>query len=271
MHRTLRAFALATTTTLALSATVTGASADVVVDYRMDETSSTPRVMTDSSGNNNGNGYPGTVGEDVRMNQSLADGQRGYYFPGPFSGYDPGRIATVEDEVAGNASALDPGTSTYAVTVRFRTTASRPNIVQKGQNGQNGGFWKLVLKEGWPRCHYEDSTGRIRAIGFVNTSTAYKVNDGDWHTLRCERLSTGVRVTLDYGTPGAVSKFISGTLGTVDNKHPLMVGGKLYCPEGATLPKNGREVNCDYFVGWIDWVMIEKGTLSTTPFPDHLY
>ncbi len=145
---------------------------------------------------------------------------------------------------------LDPGTQPYAVTIRFRTSADKPNIVQKGQNNVGGGFMKLVIKNGWPRCHFEDGQQRSSAIGFVNTNVP-KVNNNRWHTLRCERTLTGVRVTLDAGTPNEATKFKSGTVGNINNTNPFMIGGKAYCQvEGVT---------CDFFNGQLDWVRIEKG------------
>ena len=136
------------------------------------------------------------------------------------------------------------------MTIRFRTNADKPNIVQKGQNNVRGGFMKLVLKSGWARCHFEDGQQHISAIGFVNTS-APKLDDGRWHTLRCERTLTGVRVTQDAGTPNAATKFKKGTVGNIDNSRPFFIGGKLDC--------NREGVTCDFFNGQLDWVTIEKG------------
>ena len=48
-----------------------------------------------------------------------------------------------------------------------------------------------------------------------------------------------------------MSKFIRGTIGSIDNKRPFLIGGKLDC---AT-----EDVGCDYFSGQIDYVRVEKG------------
>ena len=111
---------------------------------------------------------------------------------------------------------LDPGTQPYRVTVRFRTSnGADPNIIQKGQSGQTGGFWKLVLHQGWPRCHFRDSNGVTKAIGFVKGFPSYvKAGDGQWHTLICERLSNGVRITIDPGAPRAPRSSSAGRSGT---------------------------------------------------------
>jgi hypothetical protein len=225
------------------------ASAAVVADWEMNETTKTNGMVDEI------HGYVGDIGNEVRINQSTGDGGQAYQFPGPhFAPYNPEKLVLVPDDPDGAGpatdSALDPGTGPYAVTIRFRTTADKPNIVQKGQNNVRGGFMKLVLKSGWPRCHFEDGQQHISAIGFVGTSVP-KVDDGRWHTLRCEETTTGVRVTLDAGTANEATKFKSGTVGNINNSRPFMIGGKLDC--------NRDGVTCDFFAGQLDWVKIEKG------------
>jgi hypothetical protein len=221
------------------------ASADVVANWQMNEARGA-KTMADSTGH----GFTGTIGNRVTTGVFVSSGNGAYNFPGPAWGYDPGRLVTIP-ESGKNDSRLDPGTSPYAVTVRFRTTAHEPNIIQKGQAGQTGGYWKLVLNHGWPRCHFRDSRGVIKAIGFVDGPEEYQLNDNQWHTVRCERTATGVKVTINPGEPGAKSKFIRGTLGTIDNKRPFLIGGKLDCL--------AEDVGCDYMKGQIDYVIVEKG------------
>ncbi|MFC4783445.1 LamG domain-containing protein [Nocardioides sp. MAHUQ-72] len=216
------------------------ASAEVVADWQMNE-GSKPTAMSDSSGN----GLNGNIGDKVMVGIDLGGGNRAYNFPGPSFGYDPGRLVTVPD-----SSKLDPGTGAYAVTIRFKTAASEPNIVQKGQSGQSGGYWKLVLHSGWPRCHFRDGAGHTKAIGFVDGPTSLKANDNTWHVVRCERTSTGVRITMDPGQPDSATKFIRGTIGNIDNKRPFSIGGKVDCASA--------DVGCDYFRGQIDWVRVER-------------
>lgn len=235
----------------ALTVSAGAAPGEVIADWEMNDDRT--GGMEDSSGN----GFTGDIGDEVLTSRPTGEpGGLAYEFPGPhFASYNPEKLVLVPDDPDGagpaTSSALDPGTGPYAVTIRFRTTAERPNIVQKGQNNVGGGFWKLVLKSGWPRCHFEDSTGAIKAIGWVGGDPSYKVNDGQWHTLRCERTTDGVRVTLDAGTPDEATKFIRGTLGNINNTNPFMIGGKLYCQmEGVT---------CDFFRGQLDYVKVEKG------------
>jgi len=241
VRRAARVFIVPVAAVVAL-VTPAAASADVVADWQMNETTKA-NGMVDSSGN----GFTGDIGNEVRIGLSTGDGSLAYRFPGPhFASYNPEKLVLIPDD----GERLDPGTQPYAVTIRFRTSAPRPNIVQKGQNNVRGGFMKLVLKNGWPRCHYEDGNQNIKAIGFVNTNVP-KVNDNRWHTLRCERTATGVRVTLDAGTANEATRFISGTIGRVDNSRPFFIGGKLDC--------NREGVTCDFFDGQLDWVRIEKG------------
>jgi hypothetical protein len=213
------------------------ASAVTIADWQMNETSGS--VMHDASGN----GLDGEIGSAVRFITTPTG--RGYRFVGSGNAYRPEHLVTVPDD-----DRLDPGTGPYAVTIRLKTGATEPNIVQKGQSGQSGGFWKLVLKHGWPRCHFRDSSGSTKAIGFVNGPTSLKISDGQWHTVRCERTATGVKITEDYGTNQAVSKFIKGTIGNINNKRPFSIGGKLDCKSAG--------VGCDYFPGQIDWITVEK-------------
>lgn len=215
--------------------------ATVMADWQMNE--SRPTMVDDS-----GNGLDGYIGTSVVTNWATGDGGTGYHFAGPLNVQNRERLVLVDD-----TPMLDPGTDTYSVIVRFRTFGSRPNILQKGQSEDAGGYWKLVIHTGWPRCHYRDENYNTKAIGFVRSPDPNaKVNDGDWHTLRCERNANSVCVYLDEGTPTAMSNCIQGSIGLIDNKWPLSIGGKMRCdPLRAS-------TTCDYFNGDIDWVRIER-------------
>lgn len=97
----------------------TAASGEVVAHWRMGE-GAAARVMVDSAGRS----QSGAIGADVRTGVALPGGGTGYSFPGPEWGYDPARVVRVPDR-----RSLDPGTSAYAVTVRFRTTQANPNKI----------------------------------------------------------------------------------------------------------------------------------------------
>jgi len=217
------------------------AQAQVTADWQMDEEPGSA-LMIDSSGHR----IHANIGSDVVLHQATPTGW-GYRFKGAGRIVNKERLVTVPDD-----HRLDPRNRSYAVTIRLKTGAANPNIIQKGQANHRGGYWKLSLMKGWPSCHFEDGTGAMKATGFVHDRRPRtKVADGQWHTLRCKRTATGVRLTVDPGKATAISKFRRGTVGSINNTWPLSLGGKVAC--------NGRTVGCDYFNGAVDWVRIESG------------
>jgi hypothetical protein len=239
--RKLRAFVVcgaAVALSWALPASALGA---VVGDWQLNETSR-PTSAVDGSGN----GLHGNVGDDVVLGEATPTGGRAYRFRGDWWVVNDERLV-----LWGDNAQLDPGTGPYAVTIRIKTSAPNTNLIQKGQANQKGGFWKLEIHNSRPTCHFTDANRVTRAIGFKkSTNPAANVADGDWHTLRCERTTTGVRLTIDYGEPGAISNFLRGANGRVDNARPLALGGKVDC--------NGSSITCDYYAGAVDWLTIEK-------------
>ncbi len=202
-----------------------------VASWELSETSG--RTMYDSSPNR----ISGNLGSRIVF------GQTTYGFFGPTTPDDQ-RLVLVPDD-----SRLDPGTGTYAVTVRFVTTDGSPNIVQKGQAKVAGGFWKVVLNSGYPRCEFRDGTGKTLRADLVGTAATNKANDGYWHVVRCELSATGLRVTLDPGSAAEATKLTTGTHGRIDNLKPVSIGGKADC---------GGKVGCDYFTGSIDYIRINR-------------
>ena len=227
---------------LAAAAPASGASAALVANWQMNEAAGATQ-MTDTSGN----GLHGQIGADVLTGQTVAGTNRAYRFVGKDAQVvNDGRLVTVPDDPR-----LDPGIGTYAVTVRFRTPLQKPNILQKGQAGQTGGYWKVVLHNGWPRCHFRDETGKTLAIGFVDDPRPEtKASSNTWRTLRCARTTTGVTITLDPDSSAPITRSLKGTIGKVDNSRPLSIGGKVDC--------DSELVGCDYLYGYIDWVRIER-------------
>jgi len=189
-------------------------------------------VMVDSSGN----GLNGRIGLEVTT---------GYTFSGS-TGYDfqrlapntppahPEHLVTVLD----NAQ-LDPGTRDYAITVRFRTTHNFGNIIQKGQSGAVGGYFKWQAPRGFVQCMFRGSAGQ-KGVG-----SGRALNDGLWHVVRCERTATSVTMWVD----GVRVARNTGPTGTISNTWPLSIGGKVNCDQIV--------VTCDYFPGEIDRVVIE--------------
>jgi hypothetical protein len=142
--------------------------------------------------------------------------------------------------IVGDSSVLDPGTSDYAVTVRFKTARAASNIVQKGQATTPGGYWKVEIHNGLATCLFKGSSGQ-RSV--LSTS---RVNNGVFHTVRCDRTSNSVSITVD----GAKQRTITGPTGSISNSLEMAIGGKSRC--------NQTTVGCDFFAGDIDYVRIQK-------------
>ncbi len=141
-----------------------------------------------------------------------------------------------------STSRLNPGAGRYAATVRFKTGRASSNVVQKGQSGTSGGFWKLEIHNGLASCVFRGGNGQQR--GVWSTS---KVSNGAWHTVRCDRTSSSVSITVD----GRTQRTLNGPTGTISNTWPVSIGGKSSC--------NGSSIGCDFFAGDIDYVRIQKG------------
>lgn len=75
------------------------------------------------------------------------------------------------------------------------------------------------------------------------------LNDGAWHTVRCERTADRVAMTVDAGTGAQITRRALGITGNIANASPLTIGGKASC--------NQTTVTCDYFTGDIDFVSIQ--------------
>lgn len=191
-------------------------------------------VMVDSGGS----GINGTIGSGVKTGVT-GSGATFYRFPfvkGLSKAYLPERLVKV-----GDTASLDPQGSSYTVTFRMRTKQGWVNVIQKGQSGAAGGFWKFELDDGYMQCLFRGPNG-----SFSRYSKA-RVNDGAWHTISCSRTASGVSMTVD----GVATATRSGWTGPIDNKAPVSIGGKSSC--------NGTTTGCDYFSGDLDWVRISKG------------
>jgi len=134
---------------------------------------------------------------------------------------------------------LDPGEGPFAVTVRFRTTSSPANVVQKGQRFTAGGYWKVEIEDGRVRCVFLDEHGR----GVV-LSAPSRVDDGRWHMVTCRRTPGSVAVEIDAERVARAA----GETGRIGNDWPMTIGGKPRCDQ--------VRVGCDYFSGDVDFVRI---------------
>jgi hypothetical protein len=127
------------------------------------------------------------------------------------------------------------------VTIRLRTRYQFGNIVQKGQATVEGGNFKLQIPNGIVQCLFRGSNGSIIV------SSRSRLNDGSWHTVRCDRTDAGLALTVD----GAVEARRSGRTGYIDNSWPLSIGGKTSCDQ--------VDVGCDYYAGDLDYVELDAG------------
>lgn len=218
------------------------ATADMVpvAAYEMNErTTGTGRIMVDSGPFR----LDGRIGDSIEAT-AFPDGASGYRwsFTDPDRGpLDPERLATVDSN-----EQLNPGGAEFAVEIRYRTSTSFGNIVQKGQSHTDGGYWKLEHNDGFPTCLFRrDLSDQAAVVGPVRT------NDGEWHTIRCERRDSHVRMLVD----GQEVDRRTRTVGAIANSFPMTIGGKQSC--------NQSTVGCDYFSGEIDWVRIHKVVPST--------
>ena len=193
------------------------------------------QVMLDSSGNR----LNGVIGASIQEGTALAGGGTGYRFPYIRPNTpppDPEHLATVPSD-----SRLNPGTGDFAVELRMRTTHSFGNVIQKGQAGSKGGYWKFQQPSGKISCLFRGSAGSSTA----SAGSTVRVNDGNWHTVRCERTASMVTMVVD----GVVTGRNRNATGTIANTRPVTIAGKGTCDQ--------VEVTCDYFSGDIDYVRIE--------------
>lgn len=227
------AVAAAASIGLCLPGPATAAADTTVALYNMSE-SAGATVLVDSSGNK----LNGTIGATVQRHK-VYQGATGHGFP-YLKPNTPPAVPSHLDLIPDNAL-LDPGTSDFAVTIRYRTTKNFGNIIQKGQSGTSGGYWKFQAPKGIISCLFRGSSGSVS----VNSGVA--LNDGQWHVVRCERTASQVVMTID-GTKKRTGKKATGN---ISNSKPVSIGGKDHCDQ--------IKITCDYFVGTIDYVRIEKG------------
>jgi hypothetical protein len=219
------------TVLIASTAAADASSDDLVAAWEMDERAGAETMM-DSSGR----GLHGWIGDEVQTGTRVG-GAIGYRFDRLEPNEPPARpehLVTVRD-----ADALDPGSRDYAVTVRLRTTHKFGNIIQKGQATVSGGNFKLQIPSGIVECLFRGSSRSIQV------SSPERLNDGDWHTVRCARTNDALTLTVD----GSEVAQRYGWTGRIENSWPVSIGGKTGCDQ--------IDVGCDYYAGDLDYVAIE--------------
>jgi Laminin G domain len=220
-------------TAVALTTPAQAAATKTVALYNMGEKAGSS-VLVDSSGNK----LNGHIGSTIKLG-AVYKGATGHRYPYLAPNTPPAvpeHLDTVPDNIK-----LDPETADYAVTIRYRTTHKFGNVIQKGQSTQVGGMWKFQQPNGKMSCLFRGAAGEI------SVNSGVPLNDGQWHTVRCERTATKVVMTID----GKKKRTGNGPTGMISNSANLSIGGKSNC--------NQKKVTCDYFVGDIDYVRIEKG------------
>lgn len=204
----------------------------LVADWQMNEKSGS--TMTDSSGNR----LAGKIGSALKVGVTTS-GATGYQWPytAPDSGdVQPERLVTVAEN-----DKLDPGTKYFSVTIRYRTTRSFGNVVQKGQSGTSGGYWKFQIPRGVAQCLFRDGYGNQ-----TGTTSGRSLSDGAWHVVKCERTATGSTMRVD----GKLVNTNTKSVGSINNRAPMVIGGKQKCDQ--------VKAGCDYFTGYIDYVRISR-------------
>ncbi len=208
------------------------ASAATLADWEMNEAPGA-HTMADSSGHVNG-----TIGAAVKTGVKVqgATAYRWVFASPTAPPPKPERL------VQASSSTLNPGSGTYSVTLRYRTTKHFGNIVQKGQAGAKGGYFKLENPHGRLKCTFRgvSSSGSLQRKA-VESGV---ISNGAWHTVVCTRAAKGLTLTVD----GKVVDTAKGSTGTISNTRPVTIGGKLNC--------NQVKTTCDYFTGDIDYIKI---------------
>ncbi len=214
-----------------LAPTAAGASATIVqAHWDMDEPAGST-VMIDTGPNL----INGVIGPAV-LTDVMVDGSIGYEWSKVSPTAPP---AKPERLVQVDNALLNPGLRDYAVTIRYRSTVKFGNIIQKGQAHVAGGYFKLEQPGGHLNCFFTGKAGK------ASFKSPYTTNDGQWHTVRCERTATAVTLTVD----GVVIGQTVHATGMISNTLPLTIGGKLNC--------DNVTITCDYFSGDIDYVTIQ--------------
>ncbi|MFU8876406.1 PKD domain-containing protein [Micromonospora sp. SL4-19] len=213
-----------------------------VAFWSMDEPAGAT-VLKDSSGN----GRNGTIGAEV-VTGALYAGSTGHRFATHLPSdkeYVPGHVDLVP-----HSTDFNPDAGDFSFTIRYRTTYSFGNILQKGQGATAGGYWKFEAPGGRPTCLFRGGDGASRT-GYTDVS----ISDGQWHTVTCNRTSTYVEMYVD----GVRTSRLTGPTGTIANDWQLSIGGKSSC--------DGVKVTCDYFAGDIDYIKILKGSGGSSNQP----
>ncbi len=206
-----------------------------VANWEMDELPEA-EVMSDSSGN----AFDGDVGDEVVTGVVVAEDNAAYRFARVKPNTPPARPE--HNVVVPHDHRLNPADrDEYVVEVRLRTTNKFGNVVQKGQAGARGGYWKIQLPLAEPSCLFRGPGGVTNAV----RARGKPIDDDNWHTIRCEATPDKVEMFVD----GVFIGRNRGLTGRIANDEPVYIGGKGFCDQ--------IKITCDYFGGDIDYVRLE--------------
>jgi hypothetical protein len=205
---------------LACGAIAEGAFAATVARWHMDETSGT--VMRDAVRSHNGS----------FANHLVQLGQPG------FSGFAYGFNGSTSYVSVPSASDLNPVSANLTITIRLKTTLLPPpedwDLIRKGVYSTPGGEWKVeYYPSGQAACAFKGSSKYSELIA------GPKLNNGQWHTVRCVKASSAIKLIVDGQT---FSKSV--TTGSIANSVPVVIGAY---------------PGSEYFKGALDEVSISVG------------
>lgn len=141
-----------------------------------------------------------------RVNPGYTGSGRAYRFNGSSS-----RV------VIDNEANLNPGARSIRISARVKFS-SRPSdaigdydLVRKG-----GGVYKMeILRSGQAFCDFNGTDGEL------SLQAGSDLSDGRWHTIVCRKTSTGITLIVDGSSSSK-----SGSVGSISNRGPLILGGK---------------------------------------------
>jgi PKD repeat protein len=181
-----------------LPATAHAAGTQTFDTWHMDETSGT--TMADATGSHSGK----LTNVDLGGAGDPAIPGTGYHFDG--------KSAKV---TIPNAADLNPGSNEVHITFSMRTTSVPKtldyDLVRKGVAGQQQ-FKVEEQQNGQVSCSFTGSSGTILV------QKGPDVHDGAWHSVRCEKFASSVKLTVD-GTSYSSSK----SVGSISNPADIIV------------------------------------------------
>lgn len=161
--------------------TVTSAPVSQTVVYQMNEAAGA-LTMVDSGGS----GLNASIASNTAISRGVVfNGATGYEwaFASPTAPpVKPERVIVVPDNPLLDAG---PPSDTFEIEMRYRTSNSFGNIIQKGQSG--GAQWKIQAPGGKPSCLFKSSTGTTEQASIQSN---VDLSDNQWHTYAASRTPT---------------------------------------------------------------------------------